>query len=100
MGGPHGKTLWSRYADPYGSWGNVAVKGTLKVTLRLVTARLSLDSDRIYIESETMCQLSDGTCLENRGGHSFWQAVPQYTGKFHEYGLINEGYAHKIMKPN
>lgn len=86
----------SKYADPYGSWKDVVVQGTIRITLRQQTVRVSLENNRIHLSSGTICKLSDGSCMDGEGGQTFWDPIPLDQCGFNKYGLLYEGNAKKL----
>lgn len=93
----NGKCSGVSYSDPYGSWEDAVVQGTLTITLQEYLASVSLSNDKIYLRSGTTCSLSSGTCVDIEGGHSFWDQLPIDNCKFHQYGVLYEGYADKMI---
>ena len=85
------------YADPYGSWDNVIVQGTLRVTLTSYVARISLTNDKIHLRSGVTCTFSENNCLDREGGYTFWKTVAIDSCKFDQYGILYEGYANKMV---
>ena len=91
------------YSDPYGTWDKVVVLGHAKITLQDYTATVKINSNRILLRSGTTCELGATQCLDFQGGHTFWDPLSITTDiaydycRFHNYGLIYEGYAHKIQ---
>lgn len=65
-----GKCTGYNYKDPYGSWKNVIVTGSIKVTLARYTAELGLDNDKVFLKSGTVCRLSEGSCIYMDGGYT------------------------------
>ena len=84
-------------SDPYGSWTNVAVQATIKITLADYTARVVLDNDKVHLRSGVTCKLSARRCTDIDGGHTFWTPVPKDTCKTSEYNILFEGYANRML---
>ena len=84
------------YSDPYGSWENVVVQGTVTITLSTKLARVSLQNDQIHLPSGTTCPLTAGTCIDMVGGHTFWKPMPMDSCKFNHYGILYQGFSEKI----
>lgn len=94
-----GKCGGTTYTDPFGSWDNVVVQGTLKITLKDHVATVDLKRNKIQLRSGTRCTLTDGYCIDIEGGYTFWDVVPVDTCKFNDYGLLYEGLSNKIYDP-
>lgn len=92
----NGKCDGVGYSDPDGSWEDVIVQGTIKITLWQHVARVALDNNRVHLRSETVCPLSEGSCLDVEGGQTFWAPVPLDQCGFNRYGLLYEGYASRM----
>ncbi|XP_043270285.1 uncharacterized protein [Venturia canescens] len=91
-----GTCYGASYADPYGSWNNVVVQGTVKISLRNYMAQVSLESNQIYLRSGTVCALLETNCQDADGGNTFWDSRPLDNCKFDRYGILFDGIAKKI----
>ena len=91
-----GRCNGASYSDPYGDWESVVVQGTLKITMQEQKARVDLSNNLIHLRSGTPCTLSDATCMDVEGGHTFWNPIPISNCKFYKYSILYEGYASKI----
>ena len=83
------------YSDPFGTWKNVLVQGTVEITLTEQVARIKLEADTIYLISGTVCSLSESTCIDQEGGHTFWNTIPIDSCKFQHHSVLYEGFAKK-----
>lgn len=91
-----GKCEGNSYSDPYGTWDNVVVQGSVKISLRDYTAQVNVDNNRIHLRSGTNCNLSEGRCIDFDGGDTYWDPIPEDSCKTSRYGLLYEGKADKI----
>ena len=66
-----GKCDGAGYSDPFGTWENVIVQGTIKITLTEQQARNNLNTNTIHLRSGTACSLSEGSCIDQEGGYTF-----------------------------
>ncbi|KAL7289462.1 hypothetical protein TKK_0016653 [Trichogramma kaykai] len=87
------------YADPYGSWNDVVVQATIKITLASQTARVDLDNNKLYLRSGTTCNFRDNYCIDSEGGYSYWHTLPKDYCKFSKYSILYEGYAERAVDP-
>ncbi|KAL7289543.1 hypothetical protein TKK_0016517 [Trichogramma kaykai] len=87
------------YADPYGSWNDVVVQATIKITLTSQTARVDLDNNKLYLRSGTTCNFRDNYCIDSEGGYTYWHTLPKDYCKFSKYSILYEGYAEKAVDP-
>ena len=95
-----GRCNGASYSDPYGDWESVVVQGTLKITIQEQKARVDLSNNLIHLRSGTPCTLSDATCMDVEGGHTFWNPIPVSNCKFDKYSILYEGYANKMNDLN
>ena len=86
----------TQYTDPYGTWDNVVVQGTVKITLQDYYATVNLNTNRINLRSGVACSLSEGECTDLEGGYTFWNILPEDKCGFTGYGVLYEGPGHKI----
>ncbi|CAB0037869.1 unnamed protein product [Trichogramma brassicae] len=96
---PEGACSGTSYADPYGSWNDVVVQATIKITLTSQTARVDLDNNKLYLRSGTTCNFRDNYCIDSEGGYSYWHTLPKDYCKFSRYSILYEGYAEKAVDP-
>ncbi|KAL6420212.1 hypothetical protein ACFW04_011772 [Cataglyphis niger] len=85
------------YSDPYGTWADAVVLGSIKITLQDYTADVRINTNRVQLRSGVACELSATYCSDIEGGDTFWDPVPADTCKFSNYGILYEGYADKII---
>ena len=84
------------YSDFFGSWENVYVQGTIKITLTEYYAQVNLREDKIRLSSGTSCKFSDTKCMDMIGGHTFWNRFP-YSDCFNDnYDILYKGVATKM----
>ena len=92
-----GKCDGSGYSDPFGTWENVVVQGTIKITLMEQIAQIKLNSNTIRLRSGTTCSLSEENCIDQEGGYTFWKSIPKDNCNFQEYSVLYEGLANKMV---
>ncbi|EZA60625.1 hypothetical protein X777_14435 [Ooceraea biroi] len=80
------------YSDYYGSWTEVVVIETIKITLYDYDADVRINSNRVRGggredggRSGITCELGDTTCIDIKDGNTFWDALPQDACKFSRY---------------
>lgn len=84
------------YTDPYGSWTDVIVIGTIRITLQDYIADVRINVNRVQLRSGITCELSATTCIDMEGGDTFWDSIPHDSCSFSKYSILYEGYADKI----
>ncbi|KYN17050.1 hypothetical protein ALC57_10687 [Trachymyrmex cornetzi] len=87
----------SAYSDPYGTWGNVIVLGSLKITLQDYIAEVRINTNRVHLRSGVGCELSSTHCTDIEGGDTFWDPLPVDHCKLFDYGVLYNGHADKIL---
>ncbi|KAL6431965.1 hypothetical protein ACFW04_007415 [Cataglyphis niger] len=85
------------YSDPYGTWADAVVLGSIKITLQDYTADVRINTNRVQLRSGMACELSATYCSDIEGGDTFWDPGPADTCKFSNYGILYESYADKII---
>lgn len=90
----------SSFSDPYGTWSDVLVKGTLKITLVQTTAKVSTSSNKLKLPTGTVCAFTERQCLDMEHGHSFWEPVPTDRCNYDKYQVIYEGRAERVTDPS
>ncbi|KMQ84581.1 hypothetical protein RF55_17519 [Lasius niger] len=85
------------YSDPYGTWSDVIVIGTVRITLQDYTADVRINTNKVQLRSGVSCEFSSTHCVDIEGGDTYWNTVPVGPCKFNNYGILYEGYAYKII---
>ncbi|XP_011860867.1 PREDICTED: uncharacterized protein LOC105558005 [Vollenhovia emeryi] len=86
----------AQYSDSYGTWDNVTVQASAKITVKSGFSPVHLNSGKIKLRSGTSCPLTDGFCLDPDDGYSFWKPMPLSSCKFEQYDVLYEGPANKL----
>lgn len=86
-----------QYSDPYGTWDDVVVQGTARVTLKSSFVPVQLNSGKIILKSGTVCNLKDGFCIDSEDGHTYWKPLPVSACDFHQYNVLYQGPATRIQ---
>lgn len=87
----------TQYSDPYGTWDNVIVDAVIRITLKSSHVPVHLDTGKIILKSGTICALSDGFCIDSDDGYTFWKPMPTSSCHFHQYDVLYEGPATRIL---
>jgi len=91
-----GSCQGTQYSDPYGTWDNVIVDAIVRINLKSSYVPVHLNTGRIMLRSGTVCELTDGFCIDYEDGHTFWKPMPTSSCNFHQYDVLYEGLASKI----
>ncbi|XP_026830965.1 uncharacterized protein LOC113563501 [Ooceraea biroi] len=86
----------TQFSDPYGTWHNVVVDGTVRISLKSSYVPVHLNSGKVMLRSGTVCTLSDGFCIDFDDGYSYWKPMPTSSCNFHQYNVLYEGTAVKM----
>ncbi|KMQ88976.1 hypothetical protein RF55_11456 [Lasius niger] len=95
--GTDGGCSGGAYSDPYGTWSDVVVIGSVKITLQNYLADVRLNTNRIQLRSGVTCEFGSVHCIDVEGGDTYWEPVPAGPCKFNNYGILYEGFAYKII---
>ena len=87
----------AQYSDPYGTWNDVVVQASAKISLKSSFVPVDLNSGKIKLRSGTTCTLSDSFCLDSDDGYSYWKPMPTSSCGFNRYDVLYEGPATKIV---
>jgi len=91
-----GRCTGTQFNDPYGTWDNVVVQASIRITLRNFEAPIRRSSDEIILPSGLHCKIASGQCLDTDGGETFWSTVPPDSCHFSHYDILYEGRANKL----
>jgi len=61
----------TQFSGPYGTWDDIVVLASAKISLKSSFAPVQLNSGRIKLRSGTSCTLSDGFCLDPDDCYSY-----------------------------
>ena len=86
----------TQYSDPFGTWDNVVVQASVKITLANYDATVSLTTGKIILQSGTHCTLIDGFCIDIDGNSAYWKTEPTDSCNFNRYDVLYEGKATKL----
>jgi len=90
----------SSYTDGYGSWDNVVVQATLKITLRNFETPVRRTTRRIILPSGTHCDMTRGHCIDADGMETYWTDISTDSCHFDQYDILYEGIATKLSTNN
>ncbi|XP_050452326.1 uncharacterized protein LOC126851966 isoform X2 [Cataglyphis hispanica] len=85
------------YSDYYGSWDDVIVQASAKITMKSSYVPVSLETGKIILKSGTICNLADEHCVDSEDGYTFWSSIPNTACNFNNYDVLYEGTATKIQ---
>lgn len=88
----------AQYSDPYGSWPDVIVQASAKITIKSSMNPVHLESGKIKLRSGTTCILADSFCLDTDDGYSYWKPIPTPACGFNQYDVLYEGPANKTTE--
>lgn len=91
-----GRCSGAQYTDGYGSWDNVVVQATVKVTLFTREATIKRAAAEIIFPSGARCPVQKGHCLDTDGTESYWTPVAADSCHFDRYDILFEGIATRL----
>lgn len=86
-----------QYSDYYGTWDDVIVQATVKISLKTSYVTVKLNVGKIILKSGTICDLSEEACIDSDDGYTFWQSIPTTACGFESYDILFEGTATKFQ---
>ena len=66
-----GKCNGVGYSDPFGTWENVVVQETIKISVSEQIAEIKLISMTVHLRSRNICLLLDGSFIDQDGGYKY-----------------------------
>lgn len=71
----HGDTpcTGANYIDTLGSYQDVAVFGTVSITLVDYTSRVDVKKHKLFLQDQTMCATDEHGCINTLGSQAFWK---------------------------
>lgn len=87
------------YNDYMVSYSSVVVQASVTITLTDYTARTDREKDVIFLNSGVQCKFSKLACVDNAGGHTFWDNVHLDDWKLEKFDVLWKGYAVKTIDP-
>lgn len=94
-GGCQGTT----FSDPYGTWDNVIVQASVKITLKNFLIPIKLSANEVILHSGIRCKATDQECYDADGTVTYWKMAPKDSCDFNRYDVLYEGPAHKLTPP-
>ncbi|XP_035731227.1 uncharacterized protein LOC118445617 [Vespa mandarinia] len=86
----------SQYSDLYGTWDDVVVYDSVRITLQEYFATVKTKTNQIHLKSGTVWALDEEACLDSDRSESYWSNIPTDNCGFYEYDLLYEGPAMKL----
>ncbi|CAL1672026.1 unnamed protein product [Lasius platythorax] len=82
-------------SDPFGTWDNVVVQGTVKITKSLqLPARYS--TNEVILPSGARCHVTNGGCNDADGMTTYWSVLPIDSCQFNRYDVLYQGPAYRL----
>ncbi|KYQ60096.1 hypothetical protein ALC60_00858, partial [Trachymyrmex zeteki] len=91
-----GRCTGAQYTDGYGTWENVLVQATVRITLNSIEAPIKRSTRQVILPSGTRCPLTPGYCMDNKGAESYWPPLSIDHCHFDQYNILYEGLATKL----
>ncbi|KYM96614.1 hypothetical protein ALC62_12741 [Cyphomyrmex costatus] len=90
------KCSGAQYTDGYGSWDNVVVQATVKITLRSFEFSIKRTTGHVIMPSGTHCKVFSRFCIDADGSETYWLPMPIDNCHFDRYDILYEGVATKL----
>ncbi|KYQ60584.1 hypothetical protein ALC60_00357 [Trachymyrmex zeteki] len=93
-----GRCSGAQYTDGYGTWENVIVQASIRITLKHSEAPIKRTTGDLITPSGTHCKLTMGHCMDAEGMETFWAPLPIDHCHFDRYDILYEGLATKLSQ--
>lgn len=91
-----GRCMGTQFSDPYGSWENVIVQASVKISLKDFSAPIKRATNEIILPSGVHCKVPSGHCKDIDGEDAYWEPAPVDDCHFKHYNVLYEGRAIKL----
>lgn len=95
----NGRCSGTQFSDPYGTWDNVVVQASIKITTRKLELPIKYSTNEIILPAGVRCLATDWECIDADGMATFWTTVPRDNCQTQKYDVLYEGIAHKLTQP-
>lgn len=79
------------YWDPFGSWDNVVVLGSVKLTLSSYTAKVNIEQDTIHLHKSVTGSYTKGKVMDDELGETFWSTPMATNCNTDKYNILYQG---------
>lgn len=94
--GMDGRCKGTQFSDPYGTWDDVVVQATVRISTKTFQVPIKHSSNEVILPSGVRCKATDGECYDTDGTETYWTIVPEDNCHFSHYDALYEGIAHKL----
>lgn len=86
------------YHDAFGSWNEVVVSATVKITIEDYEAPVHLGSGKVHLPSGIKCELGNEFCVDRDGSVVYWEAIKRGECAKHGYSILYAGILNKTIE--
>jgi len=87
-----GRCSGSQYSDGYGSWENVIVQASIRITFQAFTASIKRSTGKVLLPMGTYCNLTPNYCIAADGAENYWSSLPVDSCHFDRYDILYQGH--------
>lgn len=91
-----GRCSGTQFSDPFGTWDNVVVQGTVKITTRSLQLPVRYNTNEVILPSGARCHVTDGECNDADGMTTYWSTLPIDSCQFNRYDVLYQGPAYRL----
>lgn len=91
-----GKCTGTQFSDPYGTWDNVVVQASIKITTRRIEIPIKHSTNEAILPSGAHCSATIGECNDADGMTTYWAVVPPDSCRFNRYDVLYQGPAYRL----
>lgn len=86
------------YHDDFGSWNDVIVTATVKISIEDYEAPVHLGAGKVYLPSGVRCELGKEFCVDRDGAVLYWEAIKRGECAEQGYTVLFEGILNKTIE--
>ena len=86
----------TQYSDPFGTWDDVIVQASIKITTRKLELPVKHGNDEVILPSGARCRATAEECNDADGTMTYWSALPADNCHFSRYDVLYEGIAYQL----
>ncbi|KAI4472664.1 hypothetical protein M0802_016597 [Mischocyttarus mexicanus] len=80
-----GQCSGTQYSDTDGTWNNVVVQATVKISTKTYTGQIKIKDDIISLHGHLQCPFSKGSCFTDENGNAYWSLFPKSSCNFEHH---------------
>ena len=91
-----GTCTGTQFSDPFGTWDNVVVQASIKITTRRLELPVKHSTNEVILPSGARCHVTEGECNDADGTTTYWSVLPIDNCHFSRYDVLYQGLAYRL----